>query len=169
MSTVSIISEVETPQGKRKQKSYTNINPNATNKQLSDFAVRMNTLTDNRYGTTYKIEKTNVDTESGDTRPVPTLEIWNADKTEVITTANGQSGQAVVVFIKYTGDGQLFTNVDKPSTTINMSAPDQGYIATFLNIPGGLTAGTDVVFTFMTPETDNYKAAETQFTVHITA
>lgn len=172
MSTVSIISEVETPQGKKKQKSYTNINPNATNKQLSDFAVKMNTLTDNTYGTTYKIEKTNVDTERDKT--VPTLQFWKTDKTEQISEISKQTSgqmQQDMLSIKYNGDGQIFYGFEGINNYMYpISERDNNNFATqVIAIAPNIPAGTDVIFTIKATETTNYQAAEAQLTVHITA
>lgn len=59
----SIILNYKTLDGTAKQKSYTDINSDATNKELVDFARAANQLTNNIYGSTTRIDKTNCDTE----------------------------------------------------------------------------------------------------------
>ena len=169
MADSNIVITSTSPQGKVLQKTLTDINPAATNAQLATFGTMLNALTDNQYGKTVKITKVHCDAEAGggDTRPVPTLQIWNAQKTEVITTANSQNGQSLAVYIKYTGDGKIFTSVDTRGCAVRIAEDlDQNnYAGTFLTIAGD--AGTDIVFTFMTPETDNYQAASVTLTVTV--
>ena len=171
MADSNIVITSTSPQGKVLQKTLTDINPDATNAQLATFGTMLNALTDNTYGKTTKITKVHCDAEAGggDTRPVPTLEVYDMNKTNLMTEGSCQAGSQVMAFVKYTGDGQLFTDSPQPNCYINFAtALQDNYIGTMFNVANNL-GGDDVVFTIKTTATDNYQAAEIQFTVHITA
>jgi len=60
------VNMTEQTTGKNISRSYTSINPNATNAQLLLFGQGIASLTTNTYGTTKKIAVTDLDTESGE-------------------------------------------------------------------------------------------------------
>lgn len=64
MAKVSIQIETTDTLGNKKQKSLTDINPQATSTQLTQFARNLVALTNQTYGATYRIEKINCDTEN---------------------------------------------------------------------------------------------------------
>lgn len=67
MAKTSLIIGATDSGGKTIQKTVTDVNPNATNEQLTTFGKMLNSLTNNTYQTTNRIDKTNCDTESGKT------------------------------------------------------------------------------------------------------
>lgn len=64
MSKVSIQIETIDANGNKKQKSLTDINPEATSTQLVQFAQNLVALTNQTYSATNRIEKINCDTEN---------------------------------------------------------------------------------------------------------
>ena len=57
--------------GKKSQKAVTDINPTATNEQLTDFAQALNDLTNNTYVNSTKVQVTDLSDESAKfTRPI---------------------------------------------------------------------------------------------------
>ena len=65
MSKTSIIlTTTEATTGKKRKRSFSDINPNATNEELKNFAVNFNALTTNQYVETNRVDTINVDTES---------------------------------------------------------------------------------------------------------
>lgn len=70
MST-SLIIDFTNSADKKKQKSITDINPNASTTELLDFSQTLISLTNNSYQKTTRIDKTDLDT-SKPTRPIAT-------------------------------------------------------------------------------------------------
>lgn len=85
------INILSTADGKKKQKSITNINPNATNAELSEVGQMINALTTNTYVETVRIDKQNV------LEPSPS----GGDKTEPIFIVEDGS-------YEYNGDGKVY-------------------------------------------------------------
>ena len=63
--TSLIISSTAVSDGKKLQKTLTDINSAATNDQLKSFAQVLNNLTTNTYIETNRVDRTNCDSESG--------------------------------------------------------------------------------------------------------
>lgn len=59
----SIIIETLDANGKKYQKAYPNVNPNATNAQLKSFAMTVTNLTDNVYTGGTRVIKVDLDDE----------------------------------------------------------------------------------------------------------
>lgn len=172
MADTQIIIDATDTNGNPINKTIKNINPAATNAQLATFGTMLNALTDNQYGKTTKITTTDVDLESD--KPVPTLQIWNSDKTAQISEISKQTANTQIfesVAIKYDGDAQLLFGVPGYNNFVKIEEErDANYFLSGLFIARANTpAGTDVVFTVFAPETDNYKAAKAQVTFHVTA
>ncbi|MDO4424547.1 MAG: hypothetical protein Q4D17_02120 [Planctomycetia bacterium] len=66
MKTSIITTMTELATGKKRKRSFTDINPEATNTELKNFAEHFVGLTKNTYFETERVDKTNVDSE--DTR-----------------------------------------------------------------------------------------------------
>lgn len=63
--TSLIITSTAAADGKKLQKTLTDINSAATNEQLKSFAQILNGLTTNNYAETNRVDRVNCDTESG--------------------------------------------------------------------------------------------------------
>ena len=161
MSKVSIQIESTDTLGNKKQKQLTDINPEATSQQIKSFAQNLILLTNQTYNATNRIEKINVDTESGKATPTLTLD----PTTLPASSINSGSG----VEISYSGDAELkdfFVTFSIPETNILAG------VVTFNNVPNlWLKKGVSDIavkpctLTLHTPETNNYKAASVTFTV----
>lgn len=68
--TTSLIIDYSNPYDKKKQKSITDINPNATTQEMLDFSQTIINLTNNSYSKTTRIDKTELDSESKQTRTI---------------------------------------------------------------------------------------------------
>ena len=73
MATNLLIETVDETTGKKFQKVVTDINPNATNAQLKDFATGLNALTTDTVTSIEKVERTNITAATG--KPKVTLAI----------------------------------------------------------------------------------------------
>ena len=63
MKTSIIITSKEANTEKKRKRSFSDINPNATNDELKNFALAVNSLTTNQYVETNRVDTTNVDSE----------------------------------------------------------------------------------------------------------
>ena len=60
-STSIVITATEATSGKKRKRSFSDINPKATNAQLKEFAQQLNAMTTNIYAETDRIDRINVD------------------------------------------------------------------------------------------------------------
>lgn len=63
MKTSLALNYKEAMSGKKGQKTFTDINPNATSQEILTFTTAVNALTTNIYESTDRIQVINVDTE----------------------------------------------------------------------------------------------------------
>lgn len=119
------INIISTADGKKKQKSMANINPNATNALLGELGQKINALSTNTYVNTVRIDKMDVSEPSPTPTPSktePTLEIELDDEGGGTYSYNGDgviygrafkelSGTTTGVFIKIES-GTFSLNVD---------------------------------------------------------
>lgn len=166
MSKVSMQIESTDTSGNKKQKSFTDINPEATPAQLKSFAQNLIALTNQTYSATNRIEKINCDTEGSKTAASITFPDGNEFSIESVKQdiAAGNFSRA----FNYNGDADI---ADFYTTTSNSNAK----MATAFSINGDYklfwvrnTAGVDqmspCVITIHAPETANYQAATTTVT-----
>ena len=106
MAKRSLILTSTSNQGKKLQKTITDINPNAGAVALKSFAQKLNAMTTNTYVQTDCIDKFNVDTETPpvDTRQEPTFELGTIEipssanstmPTSYTTNSNGNISVAI--------------------------------------------------------------------------
>jgi len=89
MQTSIIITSTD-PSGKKKQHTVTNIDPTATNAELSEFAQMVNALSTSDYVETNRVDKQNV------------LESSPSNKIEAVITVDNSG------VVSYNGDGTLY-------------------------------------------------------------
>ena len=159
----SVLLNSTSAQGKKLQKSFTDVNPEATGQSLKTFAQKVNALTTATYNSTDMVDKYNLDTETPPNPPTePTLSLtktaWSisADKTS--------TAPLIQTPVTYNGDGNVY---------VEAHAKDQFDAFTYLNGTTLMlqiaqqTTDTPVQTTFKlkSTATDNYTAAELTFTV----
>ena len=176
MADSNIVITSTSPQGKVLQKTLTDINPDATNAQLATFGTMLNALTDNQYGRTVKITKVHCDAEAGggDTRAVPTWELWDDGKTEIITEMSVKLNSEQWFRVKYNGDAtddQFSFKFEGAGVRVGRPEPRnaENFTTLAVNVTNNNLVGTDIEFEFTVPETANYKGATATLTVHVTA
>lgn len=158
----SVLLNSTSAQGKKLQKSFTDVNPEATGQSLKTFAQKVNALTTATYNSTDMVDKYNLDTETPPNPPTEsTLSLTKTDWN--IATDKNFGDWGIKTPITYNGDGNVY--VANQNNNI-MTA----YVATYestlnLCITQGGDSSTPITFTLMSSATDNYKAAELEFTV----
>ena len=168
MAKRSLILTSTSNQGKKLQKTITDINPNTGAVALKGFAQKLNAMTTNTYVQTDCIDKYNVDTEIPpvDTRQTPTISIDN-----VPTLAQIKSGSiSSMAMITYSGDGVTYVRRNSGCNGVyfvTSGAPYQGQQTVAINKIGtvqvsDVTGGTYVVGA---TGTDNYKPIEVEYTL----
>ena len=154
-----IINSTDTS-GKAMQKTLTDINPDASNEQLSTFGQMLNNFTTNNYGKTERVIKVDCDAEAGGGKLTPTLQLLPASATlSQIQSANGFS-----VVIVNSGDGAFEFELPVGNNGVSVSAPWRNGNNHDWKIYGTASATTGEIIV-RTRETDNYKAGEITFTI----
>ena len=162
----SVLLNSTSAQGKKLQKSFTDVNPEATGQSLKTFAQKVNGLTTATYNSTDMVDKYNLDTETPPNPPTePTLSLT---KTAWTMSQDHDSGldYQLTIPITYNGDGDLYiapyekTGDFSAQVVLNNNSPVI-YVSQ-KNVSGTITAMT---FTLGATATDNYKAASLTFTV----
>jgi len=171
MSTVSVILNSTNTNSEVKQKSFTDINPNATNAQLKAFTQGMNSLTNNTYDSTYRVERTHVDTAADKTQATITLATESIDLATVTGYLKGNYRIYDIASVTYNGDGQLYAFVSSDTAGfLGVSV----YVGASGSAAFRLFSGSDnfvnqivapITITIRADETTNYTAAEATFTI----
>lgn len=121
-----------------RQKSFANINPNATDANVCTFAKKVNALTTNEFVSAIRVDKKPLD----DSTPEPVVK-----QTPTLTLSEfTKDGTTYTATITYTGDGEL--------TTTTGSIDDVTLIVEATETFSG---------TLSAPETDNFLAASVNF------
>lgn len=105
MSNTSLIIKSTDPNGKTQNKTITNVNPDCSNEVLKTFGQKLNALTQNFYGETTRIDKTNCDLESGGGTLTPTFTFERTSFTQSEITA---ASNVFAIPFTYNGDGTVF-------------------------------------------------------------
>ena len=148
--SASLIIE-STSNGEKKQKSITDINPNASNAELQVLAQGINALTTNIYIGGTKVLKQNIaESDSGKTAPTFTL-----NKAEEGT-----------VDITYNGDGHIYAETNRQSYYVRVEQMNGygGHIY-IINDSGTAPSETGYKVTAYATETDTYSAATATVTM----
>jgi len=146
MSKVSIQIESTDTLGNKKQKSLTNINPEASSAQLKSFAQNLIALTNQTYSETNRIEKINVDTEDTSGKITPTFTVGDFEVLENIGYRAPYT---------YNGDGKICANI-----TGGYNAPFISFSEMYVFLTNHNTSsGSNYTVTITTTETDTYAAA----------
>lgn len=171
MSTVSVILNSTNTDGEVKQKSFTDINPNATNAQLKAFTQGMNSLTNNTYNSTYKVERTNVDTATDKTTATITLATESMTLAALKTALKSTNRISDISNVSYNGDGLLYAFVSSDTVGFLGVGSAVGSSGTFaFRLFSASDTFIDQIVAPITikiraDETVNYTAAEATFTV----
>lgn len=119
MDTSIIITSTDA-YGKKRKRSITDINPNATNTQLHDFAQQINLLTSNRYETTTRVDKINVDSETDEKQfcNLQTENIAPGSTTATVTyTITANTTPTPLIFFYNQGNITSLTSTFQPGET----------------------------------------------------
>ena len=161
MAKTSVILNSTDSNGKKMQTTITNVNPEAASIHLKQMGQMINALTSNTYDSTDRIDKINCDTES---KPIQATATLSLTKTAWSIENDHNFGDwGIKTPITYNGDGDVYV-ANQNNTTIT------AYVATYedtlnLCITQGADGSTPITCTLMSSATDNYKAAELEFTV----
>lgn len=162
MAKRSLILTSTSNQGKKLQKTITDINPNAGAVALKGFAQKLNAMTTNTYVQTDCIDKYNVDTEVPpiDTRQTPTLSIPT-----VPTLAQVKANSADLIITSYTGDGNVYLRRNTGCKGVAFTI--FGSNSVLLSRDSTITAENVMGGTFIlgATGTDNYKPIEVEYTL----
>lgn len=174
MAKTSLIIKSTDQSGKTVNKTLTDVNPDCSNNVLKTLGQKINALTTNFYGNTTRIDKTDCDLESGGGMLTPTLTLEESTITlaafnTAVTGSGGYLGFKSVA-VTYTGDGELsltFRPTEDDITPMCVAAliinPSNGnHVLWFGQQQFANRTGTIVV---KASATDNYKAAETTYTI----
>ena len=152
----SVILNSTSAQGKKLQKSFTDVNPEATGQSLKTFSQKVNALTTATYNSTDMVDKYNLDTETPPNPPAtPTLSLYSSSVTV--------SGNSTELDVTYTGDGDVYiepTNTTKFFAYTCIKNDALKLIITKIGSPSGSES-----FTLKATATDNYTATSFEFTV----
>lgn len=162
MAKRSLILTSTSNQGKKLQKTITDINPNAGAVALKGFAQKLNAMTTNTYVQTDCIDKFNVDTEIPpvDTRLTPTMTFpENQPPTSL-------SGLGNLIAVAHTGDGNVYVRRNSGCTGIDftMGWESGGNISFRLTRCSSITATAGTYAVGLTG-TQNYKPIEVEYTL----
>lgn len=169
---VSLIITSTAPGGTVKQKSFTDISPEASYEQLLAFSRAVNNLTDNTYGRTDKVTKVNVDNSSGGGKQTPTFTV----SPSTISLADFTTNYLRTLTLSYDGDATRFwVNISGTGTQAGLLTAqgvwnNNGTLMSVLRAsdPGpDFNPTADLVVTYRTEETDNFKAAQATCTITI--
>lgn len=169
MAKTSLILEATDTSGKKIQKTFTDVNPEASSADLKTFAQMCNGLTSNTYVRTDRINKINCDTEeSGDSsssssKTAASITFTDGNEFSIASVKQDIAAGNFSRAFNYNGDADI---ADFYTTTSNSDAK----MATAFSISGDYkmltvrnTAGVDqmspCVITIHAPETANYQAA----------
>ena len=162
MASEKIIVSATDTGGNSVQRTFDNVNPDATNAQLVAFGSKIAGLSENTYAKTDRITRVNCDSEAGGGRQTPTLTVadtnWNYQRND----GNGTNSSAFT----YTGDGTLYTTQPVCTSNPNYSGflchtyfnTEQGKI--YADAAPAVPAGSTFSFQLGATETDNFKAPE---------
>lgn len=158
----SVILNSTSAQGKKLQKSFTDVNPQASGNSLKIFAQKVNELTTSTYNSSDMIDKYNLDTEAPvDPPTTPTLSLTKTDWS--IATDKNFGDWGIQTPITYNGDGNVYV-ANQNNDIISAYVVTQSNTLKLIMSQGG-DGSTPITFTLMSSATDNYKAAELEFTV----
>ena len=160
----SVLLNSTSAQGKKLQKSFTDVNPEASGQSLKTFAQKVNGLTTATYNSTDMVDKYNLDTETPPNPPTePTLSLtknaWD------VKTDHNDGDFAFHTTVTYNGDGDVYIEITENVTDYSgYITYDNGDI--IMHILQTKTSGTVTqTLKLKSTATDNYKAAEFTFTV----
>ena len=177
MPKSSLIVDATDQSGKKLQKTITNINPDVSNTVLASLGSMLVGLSDNTYGNTWRIDKTNCDAEAGGGMATPTLSLsattaaWSTVKTDAGDSRAANYGYNAAT-VTYDGDAAvLYVSVSPVSSNLTAgvfynSNDDKTYLL-FRTAENTQTQPTvfPITVTVFAPETENYKAATATFTI----
>ncbi len=162
MASEKIIVSATDSGGNSVQRTFDNVNPDATNAQLAAFGSKIAAFSENTYAKTDRITRVNCDSEAGGGRQTPTLTVADTNWDYQRNTGNGTNSSAFT----YNGDGTLYTTQPVCTSNPNYS----GFLChTYFNTALGkiyadavpvVPAGSTFSFQLGATETDNFKAPE---------
>jgi len=154
-----------TNDGKAVNSTFSSINPNATPAQMKTAAQALNSLTQNTYSKSEKIETTDLDVAAQ--KSTPTLTI---DPNYSMTREQLLPGGSPQIF--YTGNGKLYICADNDNTswctTVRRATTTDNTLRLYIGIINSQTADYATVphnIVIRSEETDDYLAGEWTFTI----
>jgi outer membrane protein assembly factor BamB len=161
MAKTSVILNATDSGGKKMQTTITNVNPEASSLHLKQMGQMINALTTNTYDSTDRIDKINCDTESKPIQATATLSLTKTDWN--IATDHNFGDFGIQTPITYNGDGNVYVANQNNDIMTAYVVTQSNTLKLF--ITQGEDGSTPITFTLMSSATDNYKAAELEFTV----
>lgn len=110
MDTALVLKSIDT-NGDTLTKTFAYVNPEVSNSDLKDFALKANSLTKNTYKAAYRVIKMSVDEEwqSGTQKPTPNLAFG-------LDAVSLRGGDEVIINYSYTGDAKHLYAYAEPGT-----------------------------------------------------
>ena len=152
MDTSLILKSID-PSGEVLRKVFTYVNPEVSNSNLKEFALKANSLTDNIFQAAFRIIKINVDEEwqSGTQKPTPSL-VFGMDAVSL------KGGDQVAINYSYNGDAKfLYSYADPDVINYKLDLANQRIV---LTAPDAVSATKKYLFRVYSPQTTHYADKE---------
>lgn len=164
----SLIINTTSQDGKKLQKTITNLNPNATNAKLGEFAQRLTALTTNTYDKAVRINKIDVteDDAGGGLTPVTVPATFQGKQIAVLAARNAvclNDPFATAHYTTTTSPVEIYYNGDATQLNlinINGNSNDPELLTEYDGRSGWFVSGGELLEVLAyTEETDNYTGA----------
>lgn len=151
--------------GKVSSTTINNVNPDASNTQLVNFAMKLNALTTRDYNSTTRINEIDCDTESSKTTPIFTLSKTSVNYPSDFTVSGGIA--KLTLTVTYNGDAGIGVSSAWPYGDYNCIKGSNNQYTININYDSDNFATTSFIVGFNVAETSNYKAASAQLIVNV--
>ena len=152
--------------GKTKQKTISDINPNATNEQIVALTSAMiNTLTNSTYNGTSRVDKIDCDTETSKIVPTFTL-----NKTSVTYPSDFEISAGVAkltLTVTYNGDAGIGVTSSFPYEDYSCEKGSNNQYTVKIRWNDDNFSSTNFTVVLRAAETNTYKAASATLTVNV--
>lgn len=165
MKTSLIITSTDST-GKTKQKTISDINPDATNEQIVALTSAMiNTLTNSTYNGTSRIDKIDCDTEASKIVPTFTLNKTSVTYPSDFEVASGIA--KLTLAITYNGNAGIGVVSSFPYANYECSKDTDNQYTVKIRWDSDNFSSTSFTINFSAAETNTYKSASATLTVNV--
>jgi len=151
--------------GKVSSTTINNVNPDASNTQLVNFAIKLNALTTRDYNSTTRINEIDCDTESSKTTPTFTLNKTSVTYPSDFEVASGVA--KLTLTATYNGDAGIGVSSGWPYENYECSKGSNNEYTIKIRWNSDDFSSTSFIVGFSVAETSNYKAASAQLIVNV--